>query len=110
MKPEDKLYSDIENSIMKWSNDGNKTAGFLTRKILKLIPPYVKVTNKHISEQDEIIFELYTKLEISEKKLKNLKKKSYSKAKVESLLHKATIEAANNDGFDFWDFIEKHLK
>lgn len=110
MKPEDKLYSDIEDAIIRWNIDGTKTAGHLTRKILKLIPPYVKVTNKHISDQDEIIFDLTNKLEISEKKLKNLKKKSYTKAEVEYLLHKATLEAANDSTFDFWEFIDNNLK
>ena len=35
---EDKvLYSNIENLIIGWSIDGTKTAGYLTREILKLI-------------------------------------------------------------------------
>lgn len=32
-----KLYSKIESDIINWSNDGTKTAGVLTRKIMKLI-------------------------------------------------------------------------
>jgi len=31
------LYQEIETQIMIWSNDGTKTAGSLTRKIMKLI-------------------------------------------------------------------------
>ena len=34
---EAKLYSDIETAIMEWSRDGDKTAGFLTRKISSII-------------------------------------------------------------------------
>ena len=31
------LYQEIENQIMIWGHDGTKTAGSLTRKIMKLI-------------------------------------------------------------------------
>lgn len=31
------LYSEIEHLIITWSNDGTKTAGSLTREIMKLI-------------------------------------------------------------------------
>jgi hypothetical protein len=31
------LYAKIENAIIEWSNDNTKTAGELTRQILKLI-------------------------------------------------------------------------
>jgi len=31
------LYRDIQNTVIDWSNDGTKTAGELTRSILKLI-------------------------------------------------------------------------
>jgi hypothetical protein len=31
------LYSEIEYLIIKWYNDGTKTAGFLTRQIMKLL-------------------------------------------------------------------------
>jgi len=31
------LYQKIENVIIWWSNDGTKTAGSLTREIIKLI-------------------------------------------------------------------------
>lgn len=33
----DMLYSNIEDSIIRWSNDGTKTAGVLARKIVKTI-------------------------------------------------------------------------
>jgi len=32
-----KLYSEIEDLIIRWSNDGTKTAGHLTRQIITLI-------------------------------------------------------------------------
>ena len=31
------LYSEIEHLIIQWNNDGTKTAGSLTREIMKLI-------------------------------------------------------------------------
>ena len=31
------LYAEIEYLIIQWSNDGTKTAGSLTREIMKLI-------------------------------------------------------------------------
>jgi hypothetical protein len=31
------LYQQIENAIIKWSNDGTKTAGSLTREIMEII-------------------------------------------------------------------------
>lgn len=40
------LYSEIEYLIIMWSNDGTKTAGHLTRQIMKLIEAYSeKLTN-----------------------------------------------------------------
>lgn len=36
------LYSDIEDLIIRWSNDGTKTAGHLTRQIMETI-----ITQKH---------------------------------------------------------------
>jgi hypothetical protein len=32
-----KLYREIENKIIDWSNDGTKTAGSLTREIMSLL-------------------------------------------------------------------------
>ena len=34
------LYSEIETLIIRWNNDGTKTAGSLTREIMKLIKSY----------------------------------------------------------------------
>jgi hypothetical protein len=34
------LYSEIEYLIIQWSNDGTKTAGSLTREIMKTIESY----------------------------------------------------------------------
>jgi hypothetical protein len=38
MREEDKqLYREIENLIIRWENDGTKTAGSLTREIMELL-------------------------------------------------------------------------
>ena len=38
IEPENQsLYSKIEQEIIRWVNDGTKTAGTLTRKIMKII-------------------------------------------------------------------------
>lgn len=37
---EEELYQLIENAIIKWSNDGTKTAGTLTREIMKIIKDF----------------------------------------------------------------------
>jgi len=34
---EKELYSEIEGLIIEWSNDRTKTAGYLTRQIMKLL-------------------------------------------------------------------------
>jgi len=34
---EDKLYSDIELAIIRWTLDGTRTAGSLTREIMLII-------------------------------------------------------------------------
>lgn len=36
----DTLYSEIEHLIIRWNIDGTKTAGSLTRDIMKLIESY----------------------------------------------------------------------
>lgn len=36
----DKLYSEIEDLIIRWNIDGTKTAGSLTRQILTVIEKY----------------------------------------------------------------------
>lgn len=33
-------YSEVEKAIIKWSNDGSKTAGTLTREIMKIIKDF----------------------------------------------------------------------
>jgi len=33
----DSLYQQIEQAIIRWSNDGTKTAGTLTREIMEII-------------------------------------------------------------------------
>ena len=37
IEQENKEYSEIENLIIKWSIDGTKTAGYLTRQIMGLL-------------------------------------------------------------------------
>ena len=37
MAEDNELYSEIENLIIRWSNDGDKTAGHLTRQIMETI-------------------------------------------------------------------------
>jgi hypothetical protein len=36
----EQLYSEIENLIITWNIDGTKTAGSLTREIMKLLESY----------------------------------------------------------------------
>jgi len=36
----EQLYSEIENLIITWNIDGTKTAGSLTREIIKLLESY----------------------------------------------------------------------
>jgi hypothetical protein len=42
LEDEKPLYSEIEHLIIQWNNDGTKTAGSLTRDIMKLIESYEK--------------------------------------------------------------------
>jgi hypothetical protein len=49
MDKDKELYSEIENLIIIWNNDGTKTAGNLTRQIMKLI----KKNGKSISKSTE---------------------------------------------------------
>lgn len=42
-----KLYQDIENLIIAWSNNGTKTAGTLTRQIEKLINKNFSLIEKY---------------------------------------------------------------
>lgn len=32
-----KLYQEVENAIIRWNNDGTKTAGSLTREIMEML-------------------------------------------------------------------------
>jgi hypothetical protein len=36
------LYSEIEDLIIRWSSDGTKTAGSLTRDIMKLVEAEIR--------------------------------------------------------------------
>ena len=42
-KSEKDLYSEIENLIIFWNNDGTKTAGSLTREIMALLKNQKKI-------------------------------------------------------------------
>ena len=44
------LYQKIEHAIIWWNNDGTKTAGTLTREILKIIEDEKEI--KHIQKDD----------------------------------------------------------
>ena len=48
----DESYSEIEHAIMDWSNDGTKTAGHLTRKIILAL---MKRHKKYSTFEGEII-------------------------------------------------------
>lgn len=52
-KKDKELYSEIENLIITWNNDGTKTAGSLTRKIMKKINKNTKtnIDNKLTKEK-----------------------------------------------------------
>lgn len=39
----DELYSEIEDRIIRWNNDGTKTAGSLTREIMALLKNQEKI-------------------------------------------------------------------
>jgi hypothetical protein len=41
----EKLYSQIEDLIIRWSNDGDKTAGHLTRQIMETL---LNEKHKHV--------------------------------------------------------------
>ena len=46
MEPNDRLYSDIEDLIIRWNIDGTKTAGCLTRQIMVLIEKLIDKSHK----------------------------------------------------------------
>lgn len=64
------LYQEIENQIIIWGNDGTKTAGSLTRKIMKLI----EAENKKEIRDTKIDLTLETENK------KDANKKSYGKS------------------------------
>lgn len=41
-KKKKRLYSDIEELIIRWSIDGTKTAGSLTRDIMKMVEAEIR--------------------------------------------------------------------
>lgn len=63
-------YQKIENAIIKWNNDGTKTAGSLTREIMEIIgqpaPKKDTITKEDIQSVIEDIFpnETFTDKEI----------------------------------------------
>lgn len=54
-------YQKIENAIIKWNNDGTKTAGELTREIMEIIkqpaPKQATITKEDIETVIEEIWE-----------------------------------------------------
>ena len=74
MRSEIELYSEIENLIISWSNDGTKTAGSLTRKIMSLMQTKSEQVSKItylqiIDDQEEEISSLKLKVEALQQKL-----------------------------------------
>ena len=49
------LYQEIENLIMIWNQDGTKTAGSLTRQIMKLVEEENKKEIREIEDTEEIL-------------------------------------------------------
>jgi hypothetical protein len=52
------LYSEIETLIIKWNIDGTKTAGSLTRDIMKLLNVTLKNKAKELAEYKKIFSEI----------------------------------------------------
>jgi hypothetical protein len=52
------LYSEIETLIIKWNIDGTKTAGSLTRDIMKLLNVTLKNKAKESAEYKKIFSEI----------------------------------------------------
>ena len=52
------LYSEIETLIIKWNIDGTKTAGSLTRDIIKLLNVTLKNIAKEKAEYKKIFSEI----------------------------------------------------
>lgn len=74
MGSEIELYSEIENLIIFWSNDGTKTAGSLTREIMSLMQTKTEQVSKIaylqiIDDQEEEISSLKLQVEALQQKL-----------------------------------------
>jgi len=57
-KEQQTLYSEIEPLIIKWNIDGTKTAGSLTRDIMKLLNVTLKNKAKETAEYKKIFSEI----------------------------------------------------
>jgi hypothetical protein len=58
---EDKMYSAIEAAIIRWSLDGTKTAGELTREIMSLTEQEIKFKDLFNDEKRQSIKEFIDK-------------------------------------------------
>jgi hypothetical protein len=47
------LYSEIENLIINWNNDGTKTAGSLTREIMIVLSSLIDKTNEENNKKEK---------------------------------------------------------
>jgi hypothetical protein len=57
----DELYSAIEATIIRWSLDGTKTAGFLTREIISITGQEIKFKDLFNDEKRQSIKEFIDK-------------------------------------------------
>jgi hypothetical protein len=58
---EDKMYSAIEAAIIRWSLDGTKTAGSLTREIMSITEQEIKFKDVFNDEKRQAIKEFIDK-------------------------------------------------
>ena len=47
------IYSEIENLIINWNNDGTKTAGSLTREIMIALSSLIDKTNEENNKKEK---------------------------------------------------------
>ena len=47
------IYSEIENLIITWNNDGTKTAGSLTREIMIVLSSLIDKTNEENNKKEK---------------------------------------------------------
>ena len=47
------IYSEIENLIITWNNDGTKTAGSLTREIMIALSSLIDKTNEENNKKEK---------------------------------------------------------